>query len=75
MGPPPEVTLEKPQRETMIVSSTVCGTYQGVNANIANRGANGAGWYPGAMLDLGPESLDSPLDLPVPHCLCDPYPL
>lgn len=31
--PPPEVTLEKPQRETMIVSSS----YQGVNANIANR--------------------------------------
>lgn len=56
----------------MIVSSTVSGTYQGINVNIANRGASGAGWYPGVMLDLGPESLDSPLDLPVPHCLYDP---
>lgn len=54
--PPPEVTLEKPQREIMIVSSSMSGTYQGVNANMANKGANGAGWYPGAMLDLGPKA-------------------
>lgn len=50
----------------------VSGTYQGVNANTANKGTKGAGWCPGAVLDLGPESLDFPLDMPVPHCLCDP---
>lgn len=48
----------------------VPGACQGLS--IANKGTNGAGWSPGAVFDLGPASLDSLLDMSVPHCLCDP---